>query len=168
MQESMQALLGWGLGVSTLLFILYVCLISEHNRSVLVISCTVISINFFMMQIENPIKSIANRELLRFVWYNAFALCNLFIVMCIDLTHRINGMTLTRYAKTIKIHYMVLSFIQFFAYWDQLTFNSEFIHSLYSIGVPSIGFSVSIILGLAIFKDFIIQAVNSPELEEKQ
>lgn len=167
MQDTILALLMWSYCFTLLFFVFYISILKNHDPSVLITSCIVLCFNSLMLIIENPIQHIEDIDLYRFLWYNSFAVCTIFVIFFIRVAHLHKKIPLSLYAKLIMRNYSVLGFIQFIGYWDQLTFNSAFVDSFYRIGVPSIGLAISIIFLGALLKDSVIQIIRSEQLKSE-
>ena len=169
MQESPLALQAWGnfsIIASTLFFVLYVCFSKRKNESLHITSSIVVGFGLIMLLIEDPLTQITDIDLLRYSWYNSFALLDTCILAAIYITHRKQQLKLTTSSKMIVVNYGTLALLQYIAYWDQLSFQLAIVSDLYLLAIPAISLTISSLLILTISKEFILESIIHPEQEK--
>lgn len=118
----------------------------KADKGTLITLIVVLIAEFFMLSIESWLWKIENLDLLRFVWFNTFAWCDMAVVYSIVKLHKRDHLPFSFATRSTIYSYLVLAAIQLVAYFDKAVFQTGGISSACELLIPSIAISVMLIL----------------------
>lgn len=121
----------------------------------------VVTIQFVMMLIEQQLLTITDKNLLRFMWYNTFAMCDIALMLMLYHMHRQAKIPYGMAAKHTNLSFMCLGFLQVFCFLERSYTQSEIIKTIYSYAVPAINISIMFLLTGIMLKEMFSPQINA-------
>lgn len=143
-------------------FIVYVMRCKSNKGMIISLSIVLIA-ELFMFSIESWLWKIDNLDVMRFVWFNTFAWCDMAIVYCISRLHKRDHLSFSFATRSVIYSYLLLSAIQLIAYFDRAVFDTQIIASICQVLIPSISISVILVLFCTVSKDVIKAYIEKRE-----
>lgn len=147
-------------------FIMAICFclyIGSRNskQSTFLTMVAVIAFHLVMTLLEPQLLAIKDKYLLRFLWYNTFALCDIGLLLMLYHMHRRAKIPYGIAAKHANLSVMCLAFLQVFCYLERTYTQSEIIKTTYSFAVPAINFSIMLLLTGVMLKEMFSPQTNA-------
>lgn len=131
----------------------------EANRtqlSVLGITAVVIPTELLMLAIFPWLQEgFGNKELDRFLWFNVYALLDIFVILASFHVHRKLGVPYSTLGKRVWLGYTGLAFLQIITYLDINYFQTGVMRHVYRFGIPSINLFVMSSIAYYLIKYFV-------------
>lgn len=121
----------------------------------------VIAVHLVMTLVEKYLSSISDKDLLRFMWYNTFAMCDIALMLMLYHMHRQAKIPYGVAAKHTNLSFMCLGFLQVFCFLERSYTQSEIIKTIYSYAVPAINISIMFLLTGIMLKEMFSPQINA-------
>lgn len=146
--------------VMIIIFFLYLSLTNKQQTTSLTVSA-VVAIQFLMSLLEPALLSIEDKYLLRFLWYNSFAFCDIALMLMLFHMHRKLKIPYGTAAKHANLSFMCLAFLQVFCFLERTYTDSQVIMSVYSYAVPAIDLTIMFLLTGIMLKEMFSPQTNA-------
>ena len=154
MQESLDMIANTANIIMSLMFCLYMGFGNRNQSTYLTLTC-VVGFNLFMVLIEPSLLRIEDKHLLRFAWYNLFAICDIFLVLMMYHSHRRLKIPYGTAAKHTYICYIALAFLQVGSFLER-TYQTYFIFDqIYAYAIPALNLTIMFSLTAIMLKELL-------------
>lgn len=143
-----------------IVFFLYSSFLDKRQSTVFTV-CSVVSIQFLMSLLEPALLSIEDKYLLRFMWYNTFAICDIALLLMLFHMHKKAKIPYGIAAKNANLSFMCLAFLQVFCFLERTYTSSEIIKTIYSYAIPAIDLGIMLLLSCIMLKEIFVPNTNS-------
>lgn len=134
---------------------------SNRKQSTFITMIVVIAFHLVMTLAEPRLMSISDKNLLRFMWYNTFAICDIGLMLMLFHLHRKAKIPYGISAKHTNFSFMCMAFLQVFCFLERTYTSSEIVKTTYSYTIPAINISIMLLLTGIMLKEIFVLNTNS-------